>query len=247
MSADYVPSLGSNTLASRRAKFASAELSLSENAINTPRKGFAASFRDTVIRLEEEDCAADDPSTDDPSPPRLVRSVQERSKLIIILVGLPGRGKTFLANKCQTYLQWCAVCESRTRARPPPPSPTRRSRVREAAGHSVMAGGTVSRTRVEHCTAAVGAVLAPSTSVTQRAMRCYSCWKATNGGACRLGHKTRHFNVGSYRRQIKNDEDDAQDSRFFDPSNQVRPQPMRCVTEHAHCTASTRRLARRRA
>jgi hypothetical protein len=30
----------------------------------------------------------------------------ERSKLVIILVGLPGRGKTFLCNKLKCYLNW---------------------------------------------------------------------------------------------------------------------------------------------
>lgn len=32
----------------------------------------------------------------------------DRQKLIIILVGLPGRGKTFLCNKLMCYLNWCA-------------------------------------------------------------------------------------------------------------------------------------------
>ena len=46
----------------------------------------------------------------------------DRQKLIIILVGLPGRGKTFLCNKLICYLNWCAVlvsapvCASRLRA-----------------------------------------------------------------------------------------------------------------------------------
>ena len=30
----------------------------------------------------------------------------DRQKLIIILVGLPGRGKTFLCNKLMCYLNW---------------------------------------------------------------------------------------------------------------------------------------------
>ena len=33
----------------------------------------------------------------------------DRQKLIIILVGLPGRGKTFLCNKLMCYLNWCAM------------------------------------------------------------------------------------------------------------------------------------------
>lgn len=34
------------------------------------------------------------------------RKVPERTKYIIILVGLPGRGKTFLCNKLKCYLNW---------------------------------------------------------------------------------------------------------------------------------------------
>lgn len=37
---------------------------------------------------------------------RVSRRRPERNKLIIILVGLPGRGKTFLCNKLQHYLNW---------------------------------------------------------------------------------------------------------------------------------------------
>lgn len=57
-------------------------------------------------------------STDEPQPdlgrPRTKLSTQkskrmnrvDRQKLIIILVGLPGRGKTFLCNKLMCYLNW---------------------------------------------------------------------------------------------------------------------------------------------
>ena len=34
------------------------------------------------------------------------RNRVDRQKLIIILVGLPGRGKTFLCNKIMCYLNW---------------------------------------------------------------------------------------------------------------------------------------------
>lgn len=37
---------------------------------------------------------------------KLLPKVPERSKLVIILVGLPGRGKTFLCNKLKCYLNW---------------------------------------------------------------------------------------------------------------------------------------------
>uniref|UniRef100_A0A383W1K9 6-phosphofructo-2-kinase domain-containing protein n=1 Tax=Tetradesmus obliquus TaxID=3088 RepID=A0A383W1K9_TETOB len=67
------------------------------------------------------------------------RVVLEQKKLAIILVGLPGRGKTFLCNKLKCYLNW-------------------------------------------------------------------------------LGHPTAHFNVGQYRRKIKEGAD-MQDAEFFDHNN----------------------------
>lgn len=74
-----------------------------------------------------------------PSLLRRKRVLVEKHKLIIIMVGLPGRGKTFLCNKLKSYLTW-------------------------------------------------------------------------------LGHPTRHFNVGIYRR--KNREDGVvQDASFFDSHN----------------------------
>lgn len=36
----------------------------------------------------------------------------------------------------------------------------------------------------------------------------------------RLGHDTKHFNVGQYRRVQKGDEE-MQDAQFFDPNNEV--------------------------
>lgn len=40
---------------------------------------------------------------------------------------------------------------------------------------------------------------------------------------CRLGHDTKHFNVGQYRRVQKGDEE-VQDASFFDPNNEVGAQ-----------------------
>jgi hypothetical protein len=38
---------------------------------------------------------------------RMARTVGvQRNRLVIILVGLPGRGKTFLCNKLKCYLNW---------------------------------------------------------------------------------------------------------------------------------------------
>ena len=39
-------------------------------------------------------------------------------------------------------------------------------------------------------------------------------------GGCRLGHDTRHFNVGQYRRKQRGD-DEIQDASFFDHKNPV--------------------------
>lgn len=48
------------------------------------------------------------------------------------------------------------------------------------------------------------------------------------GRAGRLGHPTRHFNVGQYRRKQKG-EADVQDAAFFDHNNPVRPAaPLTC-------------------
>lgn len=44
------------------------------------------------------------PSICPPPQPRLKRV--DRQKLIVILVGLPARGKTFLCNKLMCYLNW---------------------------------------------------------------------------------------------------------------------------------------------
>jgi 6-phosphofructo-2-kinase len=43
------------------------------------------------------------------------RTSQEKRKLVIIMVGLPGRGKTYLCNKLMCYLNWCAPVQARPR------------------------------------------------------------------------------------------------------------------------------------
>ncbi|GFR52044.1 hypothetical protein Agub_g14563 [Astrephomene gubernaculifera] len=70
------------------------------------------------------------------------RAVVRKNKLVIIMVGLPGRGKTFLCNKICAYLSW-------------------------------------------------------------------------------LGHVTRHFNVGQYRRRQRGDHHVVQDAEFFDHANEA--------------------------
>lgn len=39
---------------------------------------------------------------------------------------------------------------------------------------------------------------------------------------CRLGHDTKHFNVGQYRR-VQKSASEVQDASFFDPNNEVSP------------------------
>ncbi|GIL48145.1 hypothetical protein Vafri_4830 [Volvox africanus] len=96
-----------------------------------------------ALELADGDIEEDDRHSEDSTnksaillkPPR----VPHRTKYVIILVGLPGRGKTFLCNKIKCYLNW-------------------------------------------------------------------------------LGHHTRHFNVGSYRRLQKGDHE-VQTAEFFDAHN----------------------------
>ena len=40
------------------------------------------------------------------------------------------------------------------------------------------------------------------------------------GVPCRLGHDTKHFNVGQYRR-VQKSAAEVQDASFFDPNNEV--------------------------
>jgi hypothetical protein len=56
---------------------------------------------------------------------------QEKRKLVLILVGLPGRGKTYLCNKLMCYLNWCDSATARS------------ARVLSTAGHvNVVMGCT---------------------------------------------------------------------------------------------------------
>lgn len=78
-------------------------------------------FRDVILPASDDDDDGDDDSVisgveptgagasaSQPTPERgtIRRQRVDRQKLIIILVGLPGRGKTFLCNKLMCYLNW---------------------------------------------------------------------------------------------------------------------------------------------
>ncbi|KAG2485295.1 hypothetical protein HYH03_015969 [Edaphochlamys debaryana] len=102
-------------------------------------------FKDLSIRDDDMPGDEDDHHSEDSTNkssillPTKAPRVPERTKYVIILVGLPGRGKTFLCNKLKCYLNW-------------------------------------------------------------------------------LGHTTRHFNVGSYRR-LQKGEREVQNADFFDAHN----------------------------
>lgn len=143
----------------------------------TPRaKGAQAEFRDTIHRVHaSQDVGSGcEPVQEDPVSPR--GPTEEKRKLVIILVGLPGRGKTYLCNKLMCYLNW----------------------------YDLLLSQPMCASQVVRCTFR-----------TPTAVR-------------RLGHKTRHFNVGAYRRQIRlpldeeHEHGDAvQDANFFDHTNKV--------------------------
>eukprot|EP01023_Acetabularia_acetabulum_P028978 TRINITY_DN2736_c0_g2_i1.p1 TRINITY_DN2736_c0_g2~~TRINITY_DN2736_c0_g2_i1.p1 ORF type:complete len:323 (-),score=34.71 TRINITY_DN2736_c0_g2_i1:42-1010(-) len=65
-------------------------------------------FKDLTIPIDETETEDEESSFDHRRGvmPSTVKKLVTRNKLIIILVGLPGRGKTFLANKLKAYLNW---------------------------------------------------------------------------------------------------------------------------------------------
>ena len=96
----------------------------------------------------------------------------DRQKLIVILVGLPGRGKTFPLQQAYVLPSTGSLC------------------IPQFQGPCANA---------------------------------FSSGCMLNCARCRLGHDTRHFNVGQYRRKQKPN-DEVQDASFFDTTNQVRSQ-----------------------
>ena len=64
--------------------------------------------------------------------------------------------------------------------------------------------------------------------------------------SCRLGHDTKHFNVGQYRR-VQKTTSEIQNASFFDPNNEVGPAYSKCamtpisltsLSPSAHCDPS---------
>ena len=92
---------------------------LEGTGVDTYEQSSKVFFRDAILpasESEEEDSEASELGIADGSetrqglsraPARIKRKQRvDRQKLIIILVGLPGRGKTFLCNKLMCYLNW---------------------------------------------------------------------------------------------------------------------------------------------
>jgi signal recognition particle GTPase len=74
-----------------------------------------ATVRDVVLETElDMDISQtisqgneDEPSNTAEIHRQAQKTSQEKRKLVIIMVGLPGRGKTYLCNKLVCYLDWC--------------------------------------------------------------------------------------------------------------------------------------------
>lgn len=74
-------------------------------------------FKDLKLGADDDDADSSEENEPEQRVPSLqptplqrrsstLRRMPEKNKLIIILVGLPGRGKTFLCNKLKCYLNW---------------------------------------------------------------------------------------------------------------------------------------------
>ena len=160
-------------------------------------------FRDAILPASESDedeseiseqsvTAAERRSNAKP-PAGARRQRVDRQKLIIILVGLPGRGKTFLCNKLMCYLNWCAP-------------------------------GFAASCHLQRLALLQMQVDVPARSSMRSGSRAaWLCQQllVSRLFACRLGHETRHFNVGSYRRKQRG-ESEVQNADLFDHKSVVR-------------------------
>jgi signal recognition particle GTPase len=77
----------------------------------TPRVAIAE-VCDKVYRMRMQDDDGSQENTTDLQAK--ANTSQEKRKLVIILVGLPGRGKTYLCNKLMCYLNWCESTTARS-------------------------------------------------------------------------------------------------------------------------------------
>ena len=174
------------------------------------------------------------------------RSTQEKRKLVIIMVGLPGRGKTYLCNKLMCYLNWCALACARATlatatATPLAPMlmPTCRCSALPRSACRLGAAACLLPQEERHVSGGahmqhIAEVQAQCLSMGSREgpfqlLPCtYQdaapvCTSNVLTLSCRLGHISKHFNVGSYRRKLKDDIGaDVQDAAFFDHQNEVQ-------------------------
>ena len=100
----------------------SSDVVLKQNLSKTMRRRVDSSKKTTTPRLggQVEVCGTVYKNFMDDEPEAVLESTaeltavakktsQEKRKLVIIMVGLPGRGKTYLCNKLMCYLNWCAL------------------------------------------------------------------------------------------------------------------------------------------
>lgn len=104
----------------------SLESPLPERLVGVPAENSThVYFKDMIVAASDDSEDESEPSergtanSGSELPPRPSRRIKmrarvDRQKLIIILVGLPGRGKTFLCNKLMCYLNWCALSSERS-------------------------------------------------------------------------------------------------------------------------------------
>ena len=162
----------------------------------------------------------------------------DRQKLIIILVGLPGRGKTFLCNKLICYLNWCAGAAARAGMTAAPMYATcglvghlsEGSGPRWRGGMLSFADDWYERQHASGSGSTTVWVAEQGAAAIKHALLLQSTKAHGDTPAhvhCRLGHDTRHFNVGQYRRKQRGD-DELQDASFFDHKNPVRQRLALC-------------------
>lgn len=122
--------------------------------------------------------------------------VAARQKLIILLVGLPARGKTYLANKIMCYMNWWYL----------------------VLRFALQCQGTPSNSNFF--------VEAGQSALQFRSDNFLWLRYSAQDLFCRLGHETRHFNIGQYRRAQSHGRHESHTAQFFDSSNPVKFLPL---------------------
>jgi 6-phosphofructo-2-kinase len=94
----------SQTLRTRRTRTGTG---LVGNSTPRPNNTVVSEVLDTVYRRVNVDADSCDGGESNSVDLQSTKTSQEKKKLILIMVGLPGRGKTYLCNKLMCYLNWC--------------------------------------------------------------------------------------------------------------------------------------------